>query len=341
MGPLVSILIPAYNSEKCIKETIESALNETWPRKEIIIVDDGSSDNTLQIASSFESKSVKVMTQGNRGASAARNMALEFAQGDYIQWLDADDLLEPDKISLQLKEAEAVSDTRTLLSSPFGEFYYCLKRAKFAPTPLWRDLSPVEWLLAKFSENVWMTNSSWLISRALTETAGPWNERLTLDDDGEYICRVVAASERVRFIGEAKSYYRQWNANSISRAASERDCGSLFLSLSLSIQYLRSLEDSERTRAACVKYLQTWYDYFYPERLEFVKKVNNLAKELGGTLFPPALGWKYRGIRKIFGWAVAKQVRRRVAAAKLWGFMNWDRLISKAACQSSGPALAK
>jgi len=57
-------------------------LNQTWPKKEIIIVDDGSSDNTLQIARRFESKSVKVITQETRGASAGRNKALSFAQGD-------------------------------------------------------------------------------------------------------------------------------------------------------------------------------------------------------------------------------------------------------------------
>src|SRR4029077_692185 len=106
MPPLVSILIPAYNAEKWIADTISSALAQPWPRKEIIIVDDGSTDQTLSIARQFTSKTVSVIAQKNQGASAARNKAFQLCQGDYIQWLDADDLLSPDKVAKQLKAAE-------------------------------------------------------------------------------------------------------------------------------------------------------------------------------------------------------------------------------------------
>ena len=105
MSVLVSILIPSYNAEEWIEETIQSALSQTWPRKEIIIVDDGSTDNSLRIAKEYESNSVKVISQENSGAAVARNKALEYAQGDYIQWLDADDLLAPDKIEKQLRSS--------------------------------------------------------------------------------------------------------------------------------------------------------------------------------------------------------------------------------------------
>jgi len=89
MAPLVSILIPAYNAERWIGETIRSALAQTWPRKELIIVNDGSRDRTLEVARQFASGNVLVVTQQNQGASAARNKAFELCQGDYIQWLDA------------------------------------------------------------------------------------------------------------------------------------------------------------------------------------------------------------------------------------------------------------
>src|ERR1700733_7773261 len=100
--PLVSILIPAYNADKWVADTIRSAAAQTWQRKEIIVVDDGSKDHTLSIARRFESGSVRVATQQNQGASAARNKAFSLSQGDYIQWLDADDLLAPDKIEKQM-----------------------------------------------------------------------------------------------------------------------------------------------------------------------------------------------------------------------------------------------
>jgi len=101
MQPLVSILIPAYNSEEWIGETIRSAVEQTWPRKEVIVVDDGSRDGTLAAAKVLASKEVTVVTQENQGVCAARNHALRLCQGDYIQWLDADDLLAPDKIERQ------------------------------------------------------------------------------------------------------------------------------------------------------------------------------------------------------------------------------------------------
>ncbi len=106
--PLVSVLIPAYNAAPWVAKAIGSALAQDWPRIEIIVVDDGSRDSTLRAARQFESKRVKVVAQENQGAAVARNRALSLAQGDYIQWLDADDLLAPDKITQQL-HAEAGS----------------------------------------------------------------------------------------------------------------------------------------------------------------------------------------------------------------------------------------
>ena len=135
---------------------------------------------------------VSVVSQDNQGAAAARNKALSLSQGDYIQWLDADDILAPDKIEKQLTVAEEENlSTSTLLSGPWAYFYHRTKAAKFRPTPLWRDLSPVEWLVRKWRYNLHMQTGTWLISRELTETAGPWDGRLLSNDDGEYLCRVI------------------------------------------------------------------------------------------------------------------------------------------------------
>jgi glycosyltransferase involved in cell wall biosynthesis len=218
VSDLVSILIPAYNAEQWIRETIRSALDQTWPNTEIIVVDDGSSDNTLKMARAFESGIVKVITQQNRGACGARNRALEVAQGSYIQWLDADDLLAPDKISQQLKGSNNGLTSQVLLTSAFGKFLFRHRKAKFEPNALWQDLAPQDWILTKFMKHVWMNPTSWLVSRKLTDMAGPWDERLSGsgDDDGEYICRIVSVSEKVKFVREAKCYYRRGGPGSLS-----------------------------------------------------------------------------------------------------------------------------
>jgi glycosyltransferase involved in cell wall biosynthesis len=92
MKPLVSILLPAYNAEAWLSDTLRSAIAQTWQEKEIIVVDDGSADQTLAIARQFESDRLTVVTQKNQGAAATRNNAYSLSHGDYIQWLDADDL---------------------------------------------------------------------------------------------------------------------------------------------------------------------------------------------------------------------------------------------------------
>ena len=137
MAPLVSILIPAYNSQDWIAETIKSALAQTWATKEIVIVDDGSSDRTLEIARQFASASTKVVTQANQGAAAARNTAYSLCQGDYIQWLDADDVLAPDKVEKQVLTLNDGTTKRTLLSGAWAYFIYRQRKARFTPTPLW------------------------------------------------------------------------------------------------------------------------------------------------------------------------------------------------------------
>jgi glycosyltransferase involved in cell wall biosynthesis len=325
MSPLISILIPAYNSKRWIRDSILSALNQTWLNKEIIVVDDGSTDNTLKIAKSYESERLKVVTQKNRGAAAARNSALSLAQGDYIQWLDADDLLAPDKISKQLQDP-ATEDPKVLLSSAFGLFYRHPQQAVFSPNLLWNDLSPSDWIVAKFANNLWLNPAVWLVSRELTEAAGNWNENLSLDDDGEYFCRVVAKSRFVKFLPTAKSYYRQWSSGSLSRTSSKKACRSLLNSLKLSIGYLLALEDSHRTRSAALSYLQIWMTYFYPNEKDLLQELYKMANSLGGVLLPPKLQRKYEFIRLFLGWDGVYTTMRAVSRSKLWFQKALDEL---------------
>jgi len=327
MKPLVSILIPAYNAEPFIADTIQSALAQTWPEKEIIIVDDGSTDDTLSVARGFASEGITVITQKNQGASAARNKAFSLCRGDYIQWLDADDLLACDKISKQMETVERISNKRILFSSEWGEFMFRPRRAKFISTPLWNNLSPLEWLLRKMGQDCFMQPATWLVSRELTEAAGPWDTQLSLDDDGEYFCRVILASEKIEFISAAKTYYRMSGFSSLHNVdKSKRKLDSLWLSMQLHIRYIRSLEDSERTRAACVAYLKKWLGFFYPERMDVIERAQQLASAFGGRLeLPPNLSWKYRWIQKTLGWSTARQAQVNYNEWKASALRSWDK----------------
>jgi glycosyltransferase involved in cell wall biosynthesis len=323
MQPLVSILIPAYNAEKWIAETIRSAMAQTWPRKEIIIVDDGSTDRTLAVARQFESESLRVFSQQNQGAAAARNKAFSLSRGDYIQWLDADDLLASDKIARQMAALEPEPNRRILLSSSWGQFMYRPQRARFVPTPLWSDLSPAEFLLHKLGRRVFMQTGVWLVSRELAAAAGPWNTSMLSDDDGEYFCRVLLASERVRFVPEARAYYRFVGTGRLSYVGQcDRKLDALWHSMRLHIGYLRALEDSERARAACLQYLQNYLIVFFPGRPDIVGEMHATAKDLGGQLQAPRLPWKYAWIKKLLGWDCAKRAQLLLPKLK-WSLIRF------------------
>lgn len=146
--PKVSILIPLYNSEKYIADTIQSALNQTYPNIEVIIVDDGSRDNSFSIAKQFESKQVTVLSQKNKGASTARNKAFENCTGELIQYLDADDLLHPDKIKLQVEEYYKHQNPDILLSGTWGRFTLDENQVQWEKQTLNKNYSqPIEWLI--------------------------------------------------------------------------------------------------------------------------------------------------------------------------------------------------
>ncbi len=330
MKPLVSILIPAFNAENWIAATLRSAIAQTWTPTEIIVVDDGSTDRTLSIARQFESARVRVLTQENQGAAAARNTAFSYSQGEYIQWLDSDDLLDPSKITEQLQALDRCRNDRTIVSCSWGRFLYRPQRAEFVPTALWRDLSPVEWVIGKMGRNLFMPDHSWLVSRSLTEKAGPWDTTLAVDDDGEYFCRVLLLADNIRFVPEAKVYYRVSGSGSVSNIGlSPRKVDSQWRSMRLQIQYLRSVEDSPRARAACITYLSNWLIYFYPERQDIVSQAEELARELGGELGHPHLSWKYSWIARAFGWTQAKSARLLLPNIRWSVERTWERILSR------------
>lgn len=328
MKPLVSILIPAYNAEKWIGYALQSAVDQTWPHKEIIVVNDGSTDGTANVVRGFASKNVKLVTTENRGLSAAVNTAYRLCQGDYIQELDADDVLALDKLERQLAALGPDDNKRTLFSCPWGYFYYRTRAAQFHRNSLWSDLTPVEWLLRKMGENLHMQNATWLASREITEAAGPWDETLQYDQDGEYFCRVLMAAEKTRFVPEARIFYRVGDSNRVSYiGSSQKKKASLLRSMKLHIQYLRSLEESDRVRKTCLTYLQAWSEHFYLDQLDMFAQMQALAAELQGHLEGPRLRWKYAWMEPMFGSKAARWVQRVLPETRSRLNSEWDRFM--------------
>jgi len=134
------------------------------------------------------------------------------------------------------------------------------------------------------------------------------------------------ASEGTRFVRETGVFYRVTGTNRISYIGnSDKKKESLLRAMRLHIQYLRSLEDSERVRKACVTYLQNWYHNVYPERPDLVEEMQRMAGELNGHLEEPRLRWKYAWMKPIFGWRTAKSAQMALPQLKASCVRRWDK----------------
>lgn len=304
MTPLVSIIIPCYNAELWVGQTLECALAQTWPNREIILVNDGSRDGSLAMAQRFEARGVKVVDQPNRGASAARNHGLRLARGDFLQFLDADDLISPGKIAAQLQ----LLDTRppgTLATCAWGRFRENPSEAQFIDDVVFRDFSPVDFQVLAGETGAMLHPSCWLVPRAVAERAGPWDESLTLNDDGEYFARVMFAASGIAYCAkpEARSYYRSGLPGSLSQQRGERARRSQFQSVELITAALRKVEDSPRTRrAAAGHYLRFLHDFF-PYPADLMQEAESRAAALhSGTPVAPAMGPRTAALATLIGW---------------------------------------
>jgi glycosyltransferase involved in cell wall biosynthesis len=313
--PLVSIIIPVYNAEKYLAETIDSARDQTWPNKEIIIIDDGSTDRSLVIAREYECAGVKVFTQQNKGASTARNKGLQHAKGNYIQYLDADDLISPNKIE----------DQMLILQNKPGYVCICATvyffdnedhHSKNINHEWYSEGSntPSDFLIKLYSG--WdiipgyggmITIHSWLCPKNILDAAGPWNEELTVDDDGEYFCRVVLASKGIIYSKTGVNYYRKHqNGESLSAAKSQKDIQSMLLAVDLKYSYLKARTITPILDLIFARHYWEIGVAAYPQYKQLSTKATQKAKLLGYINSKYDGGVLIKLIYKLFGWKTAR-----------------------------------
>lgn len=306
MTPLVSIVIPCRNAEAWLAEAIKSCLSQTWRNLQIIVVDNGSSDRSLEVAKRYELQGVAVLECAREGASAARNAGLAHARGDLIQFLDADDVLDREKIRVQVERlASAPADSVT--SGAWARFRYATGEATFLPEPVWRDLAPEEFLIRSGLGGGMMANFAWLSPRALIERAGPWNELLNLNDDGEYFSRVVLQASGVVFCAGARGYYRMGPDVSMSRRRDAAALASAFAAIDLSSGYLLARCASAPARKASATNYQRFAYAAYPQVPGLVAQAERRIAELGGSELRPGGGRTFQLLSRSFGWKFAKR----------------------------------
>ena len=205
MPPLVSIIVPTYNYGQFIGETLDSLCRQTYAEWECVVVDDGSTDDTGEVVARFALREprVRYVRQENRRQAAARNNGIRHARGQYFQFLDADDLLEPEKFARQVDLLEAHPEIDIAYSNVRyfdADEPAALRRSNASDEPWMPEISGAgTTLLAALVRNNIMPVNSPLLRRSAVEEVGPFAEALTPVEDWEYLIRCAAAGKRFRY----------------------------------------------------------------------------------------------------------------------------------------------
>lgn len=306
--PLVSVLIPAYNAEKYLAEALSSILSQTYSNLEIIVVNDGSIDNTGGILENFRDKRLKIIHQENQGQCAASNRAFRESTGELIKFFDADDILNPENIELQVKRLNGSYDY--VASSEWGRFYDDdLSTYRLNPEPVWKDMTPVDWIVESLQDGPNMMQCAiWLIPRKILEKSGLWDERLSLNNDLDFFFRVLLASKGILFTPGARLFYRSGNKNSLSQTFSRKALEAAILSNRLGVEHLLNAEDSPRTRQTSANALQIWAYSCYPDYPDLTSSLENQIALLGGSTIPFPGGRPRKLLAKVLGWKKAARI---------------------------------
>ncbi len=218
--PIISVVIPVYNGERTIQETIESVLNQTFTDFELIIINDGSQDRTLEIVSSIKDERLKVFSYPNAGLSESRNRGIFHASGEYISFIDADDLWTADKLELQLKALQenpqaAVAYSWTKCIDELGNF-----SRRGSHISVTGDVY-AKLLLIDFIEN----GSNPLIRKNAFTEVGEFDASFTHSEDRDMWLRLAAKYHFVA-VPYPQILYRQ-SDNSVSANLPKQEVGSL------------------------------------------------------------------------------------------------------------------
>jgi glycosyltransferase involved in cell wall biosynthesis len=310
--------MPCYNAAPYVGAALDSVLAQTWRRLEVIVVDDGSTDGSSTVLTSYANRGVRVIHQENAGQCAAANRAYAAASGAYIKFFDADDIMAPDMIERQIERLAGRRDAVAL-----GEWARFTRddpptSARFTPLAMYRDAKPVDWLVQEWSNAAPMMQCAlWLIPRDILERRGLWDERLSLINDFEFIARVLLGAADILFTPGARLYYRSGLRGSLAGTRSRKAVESAFLALMLGTSHLFAAEDSPRTRRACANVLQDFDYAHYPAHADLREKVRARIAELGGSDLAPGGPPGFPRLRRLFGWRAARRVQHLAERLRL------------------------
>jgi len=328
----ISVIIPAYNAGGFIDQAIRSVLEQSFRDFEVIVVNDGSSDDTPKIVASHVDPRIRLVNQENAGQSAACNRGLSEARGRFIKFFDGDDVLSSTHLASQVRSLEGT--TAHISSCRWASFADDTSRPTPRGSSTDRDYEdPLAWILdsMEYDEGM-MPGWRWLIPRTVLERAGGWDERLSVNNDFEFSIRLLVHSAGVKFVGDALVFYRQGLPGSLSKTTSRPAMESAWLTTRLGCDQILERDDSPRARRLCADRMQDWLFRFYPGFPDLAAKAARDIQSLGGSSRPLEGGTVLRLLSRVLHW---KQIRFLQHCAYSHG---WDRVLRWKASRKN-PAL--
>jgi glycosyltransferase involved in cell wall biosynthesis len=311
MSLSISILIPCYNAERWIAHAIDSALAQTWNEKEVIVVDDGSTDSSLDVIRRFRDR-IRWETGPNRGGGAARNRLLELAHGQWVQYLDADDYLVPNKIAAQVRFVIEHPDLDVVFGPVTVEHWsgHTTRRELLAipePYDLWVLLA--SWRLPQTGASLWR-------KQAIVDVGG-WKPDQPCCQEHELYLRLLIQAKRFAYHPTNGAVYRQWSTETLcKRDISEVHRRRLEIEQRLE-DYLRQSNQLSRERLQAINQARfqiarmAWkYDSdFAAELMDQVQRLDPKFSPTG-----PAAPTRYRLIFHSLGFRAAERIAIAVRA---------------------------
>ncbi|MCL5776863.1 glycosyltransferase family 2 protein [Limibaculum sp. FT325] len=214
MTPAVSVLIPCFNAERWVGACIESALAQNYPKSEIIVFDDGSVDSSPAIIRSFGDR-IRFEGGSNQGAAVARNRLLELSQGEWVQYLDADDELVPNKLKANLEMVQSKPDVDVLVGPVEVEYLRCGAVSGRAISPAHKFQGAVDpWRMLALWELPQTGGPLWRRS-ALLDVAG-WRKEQPCCQEHELYLRLLVAGKKFAFTNFVGAVYRRFETGTLS-----------------------------------------------------------------------------------------------------------------------------
>ena len=308
---LVSIIMPCYNASKFIKESIDAVLNQTHKNFELIVINDGSTDDTEVIIKKYFDERIRYFYQTNKGQCIASNVGIAEAKGIYIKFLDADDVINREHLEAQLKRLNG--NQNSIASCAWGRFYDGdFTSAKYQAETVWKDMKPIDWLKNSLAQKSDMMGAwLWLIPSVILQKAGGWNEKLSLNNDFEFSIRLILHADMILFTEDAKLAYRTIG-NSLSAQKSESAFEAALLSTQLGCSYLLSKDNTIIMKQLCSNRYQNWIYRIYPAFPSLSKKFNIEIEKLVKPNIKMQGGRFFIFLRELLGWRAAKMIQLKI-----------------------------